>query len=59
MTPEIEAKLRRAFGDSLVVEFDLKMDLEEQLTPRATVMVIPGRSTANPVLLYLLSLIHI
>src|ERR1700730_15249736 len=45
MTPEIEAKLRKAFEDSLAVEFDPKMDLEKLLTPTATVIVAGGDGT--------------
>jgi len=35
MTPEIEAKLRKAFADSLVLEFDSKQDFEELIAPTA------------------------
>jgi diacylglycerol kinase family enzyme len=42
MTPEIEAKLRRAFPGSLILEFDPKMDIEKLVTPRATVVVAGG-----------------
>jgi diacylglycerol kinase (ATP) len=45
MTPEIEAKLRKAFDSSLVVEFDPKMDLEKLITPTATVVVAGGDGT--------------
>ena len=45
MTPEIEAKLRRAFATSLVVEFDPKMDLEGLVSPRATIIVAGGDGT--------------
>jgi diacylglycerol kinase (ATP) len=45
MTPEIEAKLRRAFVGSLVVEFDPKMDLEALVSPTATVIVAGGDGT--------------
>src|SRR6202162_145493 len=45
MTPEIEAKLRKAFAGSLAVEFDPKMDLEKLLTPTATVIVAGGDGT--------------
>jgi diacylglycerol kinase (ATP) len=45
MTPEIEAKLRRAFADSLIVEFDPKMDLEKLVTPNAMVIVAGGDGT--------------
>ena len=42
MTPEVEAKLRRAFPRSLILEFDPKMDIEKLVTPRATVVVAGG-----------------
>jgi len=42
MTPEIDAKLRRAFPSSLILEFDPKMDIEKLVTPRATVVVAGG-----------------
>src|ERR1700693_4705045 len=42
MTPEIEAKLRRAFAGSLIVEFDPKMDIEKLVVPTAMVMVAGG-----------------
>ena len=45
MTPQIEAKLRKAFATSLVVEFDPKMDIEKLITPRATVIVAGGDGT--------------
>jgi diacylglycerol kinase (ATP) len=45
MTPEIEAKLRKAFDGSLIVEFDPKMDLEKLITPTATVIVAGGDGT--------------
>jgi len=45
MTPEIEAKLRKAFDGSLAVEFDPKMDLEKLVTPTAMVIVAGGDGT--------------
>jgi diacylglycerol kinase (ATP) len=42
MTPEIEAKLRKAFASSLIVEFDAKMDLEKLVTPTGMVIVAGG-----------------
>jgi len=45
MTPEIEAKLRKAFASSLIVEFDPKMDLEELVSPRAKIIVAGGDGT--------------
>jgi diacylglycerol kinase family enzyme len=45
MTPEIEAKLRKAFAGSLAVEFDPKMDLEKLMTSTAQVVVAGGDGT--------------
>ncbi|HTE86636.1 MAG TPA: diacylglycerol kinase family protein [Dehalococcoidia bacterium] len=45
MTPEIEAKLRKAFAGSLAVEFDPKMDIEKLVSPTATVIVAGGDGT--------------
>jgi diacylglycerol kinase (ATP) len=45
MTPEIEAKLRRAFESSVVVEFDPNMDVEKLVAPTATVIVAGGDGT--------------
>jgi diacylglycerol kinase family enzyme len=45
MTPEIEAKLRKAFAGSLVVEFDPKMDLENLVSKTATIIVAGGDGT--------------
>ena len=45
MTPAIEAKLRKAFDNSVVVEFDPKMDLEKLVAPTATVIVAGGDGT--------------
>jgi len=45
MTPQIEAKLRKAFDGSLIVEFDPKMDLEKLVTPEALIMVAGGDGT--------------
>ena len=45
MTPQIEAKLRKAFDGSLIVEFDPKMDLEKLVSPRATIIVAGGDGT--------------
>jgi diacylglycerol kinase (ATP) len=42
MTPEVEAKLRKAFATSLIVEFDPKMDIEKLVGPTATIMVAGG-----------------
>jgi diacylglycerol kinase (ATP) len=45
MTPEIEAKLRKAFASSLIVEFDPKMNLEKLVSPTATIIVAGGDGT--------------
>jgi diacylglycerol kinase (ATP) len=45
MTPEIEAKLRKAFDGSLVVEFDPKMDIEKLVGPTALIIVAGGDGT--------------
>jgi diacylglycerol kinase (ATP) len=45
MTPEVEAKLRKAFAGSLIVEFDPKMDLEKLVSPRAMIVVAGGDGT--------------
>jgi diacylglycerol kinase (ATP) len=45
MTPQIEAKLRKAFDGSLIVEFDPKMDLEKLVSPTATIIVAGGDGT--------------
>jgi diacylglycerol kinase family enzyme len=45
MTPEIEAKLRKAFESSLIVEFDPKMDIEKLVGPTALVIVAGGDGT--------------
>jgi diacylglycerol kinase family enzyme len=45
MTPAIETKLRDAFATSLIVEFDPKMELEELVSPRATIIVAGGDGT--------------
>lgn len=45
MNPEAEAKIRNAFDGSRIVEFDPKMDLDELITPKATVVVAGGDGT--------------
>ena len=45
MTPEIEAKLRKAFESSLIVEFDPKIDIEKLVGPTAMVIVAGGDGT--------------
>ena len=45
INPQIEARIRNRFDDSLIVEFDPKMDLESLMTPTATVVVAGGDGT--------------
>jgi diacylglycerol kinase family enzyme len=45
MTPQVEAKLRKAFAGSLIVEFDPKMDVEKLVAPKATIIVAGGDGT--------------
>jgi diacylglycerol kinase (ATP) len=45
MTPQVEAKLRKAFAGSLIVEFDPKIDLETLVAPTATIIVAGGDGT--------------
>jgi len=42
MTPQVEAKLRKAFNNSLIVEFDPKMDIEKLVTATGTVTIAGG-----------------
>jgi diacylglycerol kinase family enzyme len=45
MTPEIEAKLRKEFSTSTIVEFDPKLDLEKLVGPTALIVVAGGDGT--------------
>jgi diacylglycerol kinase family enzyme len=45
MTPQIEAKLRKSFASSLIVEFDPKMDVEKLVSPQGTIIVAGGDGT--------------
>jgi diacylglycerol kinase family enzyme len=45
MTPAVEAKLRKAFDGSLIVEFDPKMDLEKLVGPTGLIIVAGGDGT--------------
>ena len=45
VTPEIEAKLRKAFADHVIVEFDPKRDFRKLLAPEARVVVAGGDGT--------------
>lgn len=47
MTPQIDAKLRKAFEGSLIVEFDPKMDIEKLVSPTATIIVAGGDGTVG------------
>jgi diacylglycerol kinase (ATP) len=42
MTPEAEAKIRKAFQDDVIVEFDPKMDIDKLVGPAATVVIAGG-----------------
>jgi diacylglycerol kinase family enzyme len=45
MTPVIEAKIRKAFAGSIVVEFDPKMDIEKLAEPKALIVAAGGDGT--------------
>jgi diacylglycerol kinase family enzyme len=45
MTPEVEATLRQAFADHLIIEFDPKKDFQKLIGPRARVVVAGGDGT--------------
>jgi diacylglycerol kinase (ATP) len=45
ITPKIEARLRKAFADHLVVEFNPKRDFRKLLAPEARVVVAGGDGT--------------
>jgi diacylglycerol kinase (ATP) len=45
MTPVAETKIRKAFQESLVVEFDPDMDIEKLVAPSAEVVVAGGDGT--------------
>ena len=47
MTPEIEKKLRTAFADHLILEFDPDEDFEKLISPGATVVVAGGDGTVE------------
>ena len=42
MTPQVEEKLRKAFADYLIVDFDPKADIEKLVTPQARIVVAGG-----------------
>lgn len=42
ITPEIEQKLRKAFADHLIVDFDPKVDLSKIVSPQARIVVVGG-----------------
>ena len=45
MTPEVEAKLRSAFSDYTIVEFDPKADFMKMLAPKSNVIAAGGDGT--------------
>jgi len=45
VTPEVEARLHKAFADHLIIDFDPKDDFRKLLTPRAQVVVAGGDGT--------------
>ena len=45
MTPEVDAKLRAAFADHLIIDFDPKQDFRSLITPEARVVVAGGDGT--------------
>jgi diacylglycerol kinase family enzyme len=45
MTPAVEAKIRKAFAESVVVEFDPDLDIEKLVAPSAKVVVAGGDGT--------------
>jgi len=47
MTPEIEANLRKAFADHLVLDFDPGQDIDKLLTSRARIVVAGGDGTVE------------
>ncbi len=47
MTPEVEEKLRTAFADHLIVDFDPKQDISELVTPQARIIVAGGDGTVE------------
>lgn len=47
MTPEAEEKLRKAFADHLVVDFDAREEYEKLITPRAQIVVAGGDGTVE------------
>jgi diacylglycerol kinase family enzyme len=47
MTPEVEAKLRKAFADHLVLEFDPNQDIRDIVSPQARIVVAGGDGTVE------------
>jgi diacylglycerol kinase family enzyme len=49
VTPDVETKLRKAFADWEIVEFDPKMELDKLVTPLATIVAAGGDGTIEHV----------
>lgn len=47
INPDVEARLRSAFGDHLVLDFDPDEDLEAMITPQARIVVAGGDGTVE------------
>ncbi len=58
MTPVIEARLRKAFEGSLIVEFDPRMDLEKLVAPSGLIVVAGGDGTIGWVVRRLVNTKH-